>query len=160
MEGLNDYVAYRGLLANGLHSRQQFSGMLSKWHREYEMCVRTNNQRVMPYRRGMIAAWVFDIEIRRATRGRSGLTDVLLKLIKEKPEGGRVQRPHFIAMLKKVSGKNMEALYRHLVEDDDAIDLAAHLKGTGFHIAAKTRTIEIRPETDAEKKLFEAILSE
>ena len=160
MEGLNDYVAYRGLLANGLHTREQFSGMLSKWHREYEWCVRTSNQRVMPYRRGMIAAWVFDIEIRRSTGGRNGLTDVLLKLIEEKPEGGIVQRPHFLAMLKKVSGKNMEALYRHLVEDDGAIDLAAHLNGTGFRIAAKTRAIEIRPETDAEKKLFKAILSE
>ena len=64
MEGLNDYVAYRGLLANGLHTREQFSGMLSKWHREYEMCVRTKNERLMPYRRGMVAAWVFDIELR------------------------------------------------------------------------------------------------
>ena len=160
IEGLNDYVAYRGLLANGLHTRGQFSGMLSKWFREYEMCVRTGNQRVMPYRRGMIAAWVFDIEIRRATDGRSGLTDVLLKLIEEKPEGGIVQRSHFLAMLKKVSGKDMEALYRHLVEDDGAVDLATHLKGAGFRIATKTRAIEICPETDAEKKLFKAILSE
>jgi len=159
MEGLNDYVAYRGLLANGLHTRQQFSAMLSKWHREYEMCVRTGNKRVMPYRRGMIAAWVMDIELRRATAGRNGLTDVLLKLIEEKPAGGIVQRSHFLAMLKKVSGKNMETLYRHLVEDDGAIDLAPYLKGSGFHIA-KTRAIEIRPETDAEKKLFEAVLSE
>ena len=85
---------------------------------------------------------------------------MLLKLIQEKPEGGIVQRPHFLAMLKKVSGKDMEALYRHLVEADGAINLAAHLNGTGFRIAAKTRAIEIRPETDAEKKLFEAILSE
>jgi len=160
MEGLNDYVAYRGLLANGLHTREQFSGMLSKWHREYEWCVRTGNQRVMPYRRGMIAAWVFDIEIRRTTGGRNGLTDVLLRLIKEKPNGGIVQRPDFLAMLKKVSGQDMEALYRDLVEDDGAIDLATHLNGTGFHIAAETRAIEIRPETDAEKKLFKAILSE
>ena len=122
--------------------------------------MRTKNQRVMPYRRGMVAAWVFDIELRRATDGRNGLTDVLMKLIEGKPEGGIVQRPHFLAMLKKVSGKDMEALYRHLVEDDGAIDLAAYLDGTGFHFVAKTRNIEIRPETDAEKKLFEAILSE
>jgi len=160
MEGLNDYVAYRGLLANGLHTRQQFSGMLSKWHREYEMCVRNNDQRIMPYRRGMVAAWVFDIEIRRATGGQSGLTDVLMKLIEDKPEGGIVQRSHFLAMLKKVSGKDMGVLYRHVVENDGAIDLATHLIGTGFRIVAKTRAIEIRPKTDTEKKLFEAILSE
>jgi predicted metalloprotease with PDZ domain len=160
MEGLNDYVAYRGLLANGLHTREQFSGMLSKWHREYEWCVRTRNRRVMPYRRGMIAAWVLDIEIRRATHGQSGLTDVLMRLIQEKPEGGVVRRPNFLAMLKQVSGQDMEALYRHLVEDDGPIDLAAHLEGTGFRIVAKTRAIRIRPETDAEKKLFKAILSE
>jgi len=71
-----------------------------------------------------------------------------------------VRRPHFIAMLEKVSCKDMEALYRHLVEDEGAIDLASYLNGTGFRIAAKTRAIEIRPETDAEEKLFKAILSE
>ena len=49
----------------------------------------------MPYRRGMIAAWVFDIELRRATDGRHGLTDVLLDLIDSKPQGGVVRRKHF-----------------------------------------------------------------
>ena len=160
MEGLNDYVAYRGLLANGLHTRQQFSGMLSKWHREYLYCLKRKDERLMPYRRGMIAAWVFDIELRRATQGRRGLTDVLRNLIDSKPEGGIVRRSHLLAMLNKVSGKDMEALYRHLVEDDGAIDLASYLNGTGFRIDEKTRAIEIRPETDAEKKLFKAILSE
>jgi predicted metalloprotease with PDZ domain len=159
MEGLNDYVAYRGLLANGLHTREQFSGMLSKWHREYVWCVHTGNQRVMPYRRGMIAAWVFDIQLRRATDGKHGLTDVLLDLIRDKPPGGVVQRAHLVARLNKFSGEDMEALYEHLVEDDSAIDLAKYLAGTGFSIA-KNRNIEIRPETESEKKLFEAILSE
>ncbi len=160
MEGLNDYVAYRGLLANGLHTREQFGGMLSKWHREYEFCVRTNNERLMPYRRGMIAAWVFDIELRRATSGKDGLTDVLMKLIQEKPAEGKVQRKHFLAMLKKVSGEDMEDLYKHVVEDDGAVDLAKHLEGTGFRIVEKSRAIEIDPQTDAEKALFKAILSE
>ena len=90
-----------------------------------------------------------------------GVLDGLIgKLIDSKPEGGVVRRSHFLAMLSKVSGKNMEALYRHLVEDDGAVDLASHLNGTGFRITAKTHAIEIRPETDAEKKLFEAILSQ
>ena len=159
MEGLNDYVAYRGLLANGLHTREQFSGMLSKWHREYLWCVHTKNERVMPYRRGMIAAWVFDIQLRRATNGKHGLTDVLLDLIRDKPSGGVVQRAHFLARLKRFSGEDMEALYKHLVEDDGAIDLGKYLEGTGFTIA-KNRNIGIRPETESEKKLFEAILSE
>ena len=160
MEGLNDYVAYRGLLANGLHTREQFSGMLSKWHREYQTCIRRNDQLLMPYRRGMIAAWVFDIQLRRATGGRSGLTEVLLKLIEEKSGGGIVQRADLLAMLKRVSGKDMEALYRHLVEDDGAVELATYLDGTGFRIVDETRAIEICPETDDEKSLFEVILSE
>lgn len=160
MEGLNDYVAYRGLLANGLHTREQFSGMLSKWHREYEMCVRTGNQRVMPYRRGMIAAWVFDIELRRATGGEHGLTDVLLRLIGSEPEGGIVQRRHLLAMLREVSGEDMGELYRHLVEDEGAIDLARFLRGTGFRIVEGSRAIEIAPGTEAERELFAAILSE
>ena len=87
-----------------------------------------------------------------------GLTDVLLDLIRDKPPGGVVQRAHFLARL-KFSGEDMEALYKHLVEDDGAIDLAKYLAGTGFTIA-DNRNIEIRPETESEKKLFEAILSE
>lgn len=158
-EGLNDYVAYRGLLASGLHSREQFSEMLSKWYREYEWCLRTENQRVMPYRRGMIAAWVFDIQLSRATGGRHGLTDVLLNLIRSEPPGGVVRREHFIATLEEVSGDDMEALYRHLVEEDGPIDLETYLVGSGFRITEK-RGIEIRPETEPETKLFEAILSD
>jgi len=71
-----------------------------------------------------------------------------------------VQRAHFLAMLKEVSGQDMEALYKHLVEDDAAIDLAKHLEGTGFGIVAKDQGIEISPDTAEEKSLFEAILSE
>jgi len=159
MEGLNDYVAYRGLLASGLHSRKQFSGMLSKWHREYEWCIRTKNARVMPYRRGMIAAWVLDIELRRTTNGKHGLTDVLLDLLDNKPLEGIVQRSHFLARLRKFSGEDMEPLYKRLVEDSVTIDLAPFLAGTGFSIDGK-RNILINPESELEKKLFDAILSE
>lgn len=159
MEGLNDYVAYRGLMANGLHTREQFTGMLSKWHREYLYCVQRKDTRLMPYRRGMIAAWVFDIELRRATDGKRGLADVLRNLIGSKPEGGVVGRSHFVAMLNEVSGQDMESLYKHLVEEDQAVDLAKHLKGTGFRIAPETRNIAIVLETAEEKKLFESILA-
>lgn len=159
MEGLNDYVTYRGLQANGLHSREQFAAMLSKWHREYYYCLERGDKMLMPYRRGMLAAWVFDIELRRATEGRRGLTDVLRNLIGSKPEGGVVQRSHFVTMLKKVSGRDMESLYKHLVEDDGAVDLAKYLEGSGFRMAAN-RDIEINPETDEQKKLFDALLSE
>jgi predicted metalloprotease with PDZ domain len=159
MEGLNDYVAYRGLLANGLHSREQFTGMLSKWHREYHYCLARKDERLMPYRRGMIAAWVFDIELRRATEGRRGLSDVLRNLLDSKPEGGVVQRSHFVAMLKEVSGRDMEPLYQHLVEEGGAVDLPKFLEGTGFRIVPGTRNIAIVLETDQEKKLFESILS-
>ena len=160
MEGLNDYVAYRGLLAGGLHTREQFTGMLSKWHREYLYCIKRNDRRLMPYRRGMIAAWVFDIELRRATEGRRGLADVLGNLIDSKPEGGVVRRSHFVAMLKEVSGRDMATLYKHLVERDGAVDLSKFLKGTGFRIVPKTKNIAIRLDTDEEKKLFESILSQ
>jgi len=160
MEGLNDYVAYRGLLANGLHTRDQFTGMLSKWYREYLFCVRTKNERLMPYRRGMIAGWVLDVELRRSTDGKKGLTDVLLALIEDKPEGGIVQRSHFLAMLAKTAGSDMEPLYKHLVEDEGAIDLAKHLQGTGFNIPDGKPSIVIDPNSKAEKTLFEAILSE
>ena len=66
---------------------------------------------------------------------------------------------HFLARLKKFAGEDMEGLYKHLVEDDAAIELAKYLAGTGFAIA-DNRNIEIRPETESEKRLFEAILSE
>jgi predicted metalloprotease with PDZ domain len=158
-EGLTDYVAYRGLLANGLHDRAQFTAMLSKWHREYHLCLERNDQRLMPYRRGMLAAWVFDIELRRATEGKRGLTEVLRNLIDSKPAGGIVQRRHFVAMLNEVSGHDMEPLYKHLVEDDGAIDLAKHLTGTGFLIGGNHR-IEIAPQTEAEQTLFDSILAE
>jgi len=158
-EGLTDYVAYRGLLANGLHDQTQFTSMLSQWFREYHYCIRTNDQNLMPYRRGMLAAWIFDIELRRATDGKHGLTDVLQNLIASKPAGGIVQRKHFVTMLKKISGKDMEQLYKSLVEDETTIDLAKHLDGTGFGISPKG-AITINPKTTSEKKLFSAIMSE
>ena len=96
----------------------------------------------------------------RATKGSRGLTDVLRQLIDSKPESGVVQRRHFIAMLKEVSGREMKPLYVDLVEKDAAIDLAKFLAGTGFRVDPATRNIAIALDTDREKMFFETLLSE
>jgi len=160
MEGLNDYVAYRGLYVSGVHNAAQFTGMLSKWHREYHWCLRNPRHPLMPYRRGMLAGWVFDIELRRSSGGKHGLRDVLLGLLENRPESGVVGRTEFLAMMQRRTGKDMAPLYEELVERAEPIPLARFLEGTGFRLADDKVGIRIDPADEPQKAFLQRLLSD
>ena len=126
MEGLNDYVAYRILEESEIHTSEQFLGMLNKWHREYIWCTKQTSTPLMPYRQGMIAAWVFDLEIQRATKGEKGLKNLLQILLNETPKNERVGRSHFVNALHTLIGPSADALYKTLIESDTPIALPGY----------------------------------
>ena len=134
MEGLNDYVAYRILYESNIHTRDQYCGMLSKWHREYIWCTKQNNTPLMPYRRGMLAAWIFDLEIQRVTKGEKGLKDLLQHLLAHTPKNEKVSRKQFVSALHSLIGEPAEALYTQLIESDQVIELATFLNGTAYKL--------------------------
>ncbi len=160
MEGLNDYVAYRGVHAAGIHSDEQFAGMLSKWHRQYRWCVENKDKRLMPYRRGMFAGLVFDVELRRALAGKAGLRDLLLGMLRAKPAGGVASREDFVAMAQKLTGKDFAPLYQELVEADRIIDLPRFLEGSGFRLGEDKVALRLDPQTEPEKAFLKRLLSD
>jgi len=160
MEGLNDYVAYRGLHAAGIHSAGQFAGMLSKWHREYHWCVERKDRRLMPYRRGMFAGLVFDLELRRASAGKAGLRDLLLGMLQTKPADGVVSRDDFLAMAQKLTGKDFAPLYQELVEADKAIDIPRFVEGSGFRLGDDKVALRLDPRSEPEKAFLKRLLSD
>jgi predicted metalloprotease with PDZ domain len=135
MEGLNDYVSYGIMYDSGLHSREQTSGMLSKWFREYQWCLRQKDTPLMPYRQGMIAAWVMDLEIQRASDQKKSLKNLIAHLLENTPRDQAVSRKEFVAALEALIGPQAEALYARLIESDMAIPLEKYLEDTRYSIA-------------------------
>ena len=134
MEGLNDYVSYGIMFDSGLHSAAQTSGMLSKWFREYQWCLRQEKHPLMPYRQGMIAAWVMDLEIQRATGKKKSLKNLIEHLLENTPRDQAVSRKEFVAALEALIGAPAETLYARLIESDEAIPLAKYLEETRYSI--------------------------
>lgn len=143
-EGLNDYVAYRVLFDSGVHDMDQHVAFLDKWTREYRWLAEHDPKSgAMPYRRGMLAGWIFDIELRRATNDERGLREVLIALLDRARTGERVSRSDFLDAMSAAGGRDFSALYRELVESDAAIDIEKHLNGSGFRLSEdKTQVIE------------------
>ncbi len=145
-EGLNDYVAYRVLFESGVHDIEQHVAFLDKWTREYRWLQEHDPKSgAMPYRRGMLAGWIFDIELRRATNDERGLRDVLIALLDRARAGESVSRPDFLDAMSAVGGRDFSALYRELVEADAAIDLEKHLDGSGFGLSEDGARVVVRP---------------
>ena len=88
----------------------------------------------MPYRRGMIAAWVMDLEIQRATDKKKSLKSLIEHLLEHTPKNQAVTRKEFVAALGALIGANAEDLYVSLIESDKAISLAEHLEGSRYSI--------------------------
>jgi predicted metalloprotease with PDZ domain len=144
-EGLNDYVAYRALFDGGVHDMDQHVAFLDKWTREYRWLAQHDPESgAIPYRRGMLAGWVFDIELRRATNGDRGLRDVLITLLDRARAGERVSRSDFLDALRAVGGRDFSALYRELVEADAAIEIERHLEGSDFRLVEDGTRIAVR----------------
>ena len=132
MEGLNDYVAYSILFDNGLHTMEQYVGMLNKWYKEYLWCLSRDETPLMPYRRGMIAAWIMEVEIERATDNQKGLKNLLEHLLVNTPKNQRVTRDKFVAALQSLLGESAEDLYVRLIESAEPIPLAEYLKKSSY----------------------------
>jgi len=125
-------VAYSILFDNGLHTMEQYVGMLNKWYKEYLWCLSRDETPLMPYRRGMIAAWIMEVEIERATDNQKGLKNLLEHLLVNTPKNQRVTRDKFVAALQSLLGESAEDLYVRLIESAEPIPLAEYLKKSSY----------------------------
>ena len=106
----------------------------------------------------MLAAWIFDMEIRRATEGEKGLRDLLVALLRAEPADGTVSDEDFLSHYRKVSGKDGAKLYAALVQANVSIALPHFLAGSGFRIAPGNQGVVVDPQSEEEKAFLERLL--
>ncbi len=137
-EGFTDYIAYRVTHSAGVHSDEQFARALSKFYLEYletASSERTeNNAEFLKYRQGMMAAWVLDIELRRASNGKNDFQKFIQMLVKQHANTGGMTKQKLTATLMTLGGANIVSLYNRLMQPDIVIDVPLHMKGTGIQV--------------------------
>ncbi len=136
-EGFTDYIAYRVTHSAGVHSDEQFARALGKFYLEYLKVAseRTEkNAEVLKYRQGMMAAWVLDIELRRASSGKKDFQKFIQMLVKQHADTGGLTKQKLIATLTTLGGADIVSLYERLMQSDIVIDIPLHMKGTGIQV--------------------------
>ncbi len=137
-EGFTDYIAYRVTHAAGLHSDEQFARALGKFYLEYLKTASSErtekNAEFLKYRQGMMAAWVLDIELRRASNGKNDFQKFIQMLVKQHANTGGLTRQKLTATLTTLGGRDIIPLYERLMLPDIVIDVPLHMKGTGIQV--------------------------
>lgn len=134
-EGMTDYLAYRVTHASGLHSDRQFAAALSEFLTEYETVGAREPERnaeFLRYRRGMMAAWALDVELLKASGGRSGFREFVRLLLDRHRGGDGLTRAELEVVLRELGGDRVARLYGLLTDPAVGLDLQPHLVGTGM----------------------------
>lgn len=135
IEGFSDYLAYRIAYSSGLLDRAAFLAALSEFYLEYgEARARApqGNPEFLRYRQGMMAAWMLDLELLKATRGRAGFRELMRLLVQRHLRTDGITRDEMKDALRTLGGEQAAALYDPLTDIARPIDFARHLQGTGI----------------------------
>lgn len=144
-EGFTNYFGYRLARLSGLHDDATLAKALSYYYVEYAYISgvgRKGNEDALPYSHGMMAAFFLDMELLRATNGKSGLKEVMQLLLRRHANTDGLAKDELIAALTETGGSKFGALYEQLSDDKTVLDLPVLLKNTG---------IEVKPIDDAKQ---------
>lgn len=104
------------------------------WVKGYLPKEESLNTEISYYNKGMIAAWLLDMEIRKSSD--NTLADVLRKLYKKyyKGKGRGFTHAEFIAVCSKVAGKDLQQFFDQFIFSTDPIDYSTLLAEVGLDI--------------------------
>ncbi len=142
-EGFTNYLGYKVAREAGLLSEEKLAWILSNALVEYRYMAGPGREKyghMLDYHQGMVTAWVLDSELLRVTDGRYGIWDLLRRLA-QRYAGGGLTRERFAAAVAALGGQRLGGLYDELTGTQEAIDVAARLKGAGiqFHFGPDPR---------------------
>ena len=155
--GLIDDEAYAKLLSKNLkavvetpaHMAQSLEqASFDAWIKFYKPTANTVNAHVSYYRQGAMAAWVLDAEIRRKSKSKKSLDDVMRLLWEDYKAAGDdysgIRADDVSEIFVRATDLDLTALLADLTQTAIPVDYAAHLKPLGV-------TLE-ESETSAERK--------
>jgi predicted metalloprotease with PDZ domain len=136
-EGFTNYFGYRLARLSGLHDDATLAKALSYYYVEYAYISgvgRKGNEGALGYSHGMMAAAVLDMELLRATNGKSGLKEVMQLLLRRHANTDGLTKDELVATLTETGGGKFAALYERLADDKISLDIPALLQDTGIQV--------------------------
>jgi predicted metalloprotease with PDZ domain len=155
VEGITDYYGDLLLHRAGLSTREEFFASLSDkiealqaapgrgvqsitnasfdaWIKHYRPDENSPNTSISYYIKGAVVAFLLDMEIRRATRGRRSLDDVM-RAAYERYSGARgFKEDEFRALVEEVAATNLALFWRTALDGTQELDLAGALAWLGL----------------------------
>ncbi len=136
-EGFTNYFGYRLARLSGLHDDTTLAKALSYYYVEYAFISdveRKGNEGALPYSHGMMAAFILDMELLRATNGKSGLKEVMQLLLRRHADTDGLTKDELIAALTELGDSKFAELYERLADNKASLDIPALLKNTGIQV--------------------------
>ena len=174
-EGFTDYLGYRIAHAAGLLDREAFEAALNRFYAEYLFVAgpgREKNAAFIPYRQGLFAALILDIELLRRSEGQADLGDVIRALTVRHAHGEGLTRDMFSSVLAELGGPGLDSLLFSLQDSGSPIDLRRHLAGSGIAVdevenarvlirrvdaGERVEVLRFQPMTEMEKQFLERL---
>jgi predicted metalloprotease with PDZ domain len=114
-----------------LHSLSESS--FDAWIKYYQPNEHSPNATVSYYEKGEFAGMALDLEIRRRTRNRRSLDDVLRLLMKRvTADGAGFPEPEYRRACEQVAGGSLAGFWRDFIDGTRELDLAAYLALAGL----------------------------
>lgn len=155
--GLIDVSQYADLLTkdcksvletHARHMQSLAEASFDAWIKFYRPSANTPNAHVSYYRQGALAAWVLDSVLRKKSRGKKSLDDVMRLLWEDYKKAqdayGGIQAEDVSEIVLRATGIDLTDLISRLTETVFDIDYAALLKPLGVTLTESTLPIERR----------------
>jgi len=114
-----------------LHSLSQSS--FDTWIKFYQPNEHSTNATVSYYEKGEFAGMALDLEIRRRTRNRRSLDDVLRRLLKKvTADGAGFPEPEYRRTCEDVAGGSLAGFWRDVIDGTGELDLGRYLAAAGL----------------------------
>ena len=182
-EGITSYYEDLALVRSGLITRKEYLDRLSEtvekvqdrpgrkvqtlsdcsfdtWIKFYRSDENSNNTRISYYSKGTVAAFLLDAKLRKVTKGKRSLDDVMRKMYEEYSETGYTPED-FRATASKVAGTDLSEWFQKSIDSTSELDFSA-VKRLGVEVAglakkadaqkSATSKKEAKSEEDAEPK--------
>lgn len=163
-EGITSYFDDLALVRCGLCTRDEYLQRLSKninavqtapgrsvqsledsswdtWVKHYRPDENSQNARISYYIKGMMVAWLLDVEIQKSTRGTRNLDEAMRLLWHERLKSGYTLED-FASIVSRVAGKSLTGLLDACVSSCDELDFEAALEWFGLRFKSLDRPMK------------------
>jgi predicted metalloprotease with PDZ domain len=124
-----------------LHSLSESS--FETWIKFYQPNEHSPNATISYYEKGEFAGMALDLEIRRRTRNRRSLDDVVRKLLRQvTAEGAGFPEPDYRRACEEVAGGSLAGFWRDYIDGTRELDLAGFLAAAGLGIRREPKKEE------------------